>query len=308
MEQKKVEFIVGEENASERIDKYLSEEFDEYSRSYIQSLIALGNIAVNEKVITKANHKLTGSEHIVIMIPELKEQEIEPENIPLDIIFEDEDIIVINKPKGMVVHPAAGHYSGTLVNALMYHCRENLSGINGELRPGIVHRIDMNTTGVLVVCKNDYSHRKIAEQLSVHSITRKYEAICYNAFREECGTVDAPIGRNPVDRKKMAVDKKNGRRAVTHYRVLKNFKNFAYIECQLETGRTHQIRVHMSSIGHPLLGDDVYTSAKSPYRLEGQTLHARVLGFIHPRTNEYVEFEAPLPEYFRKILTDLKNI
>lgn len=308
MEQKKVEFIVGEENAGERIDKYLSEEFDEYSRSYIQSLIALGNIAVNEKVITKANHKLTGSEHIVIMIPELKEQEIEPENIPLDIIFEDEDIIVINKPKGMVVHPAAGHYSGTLVNALMYHCRENLSGINGELRPGIVHRIDMNTTGVLVVCKNDYSHRKIAEQLSVHSITRKYEAICYNAFREECGTVDAPIGRNPVDRKKMAVDKKNGRRAVTHYRVLKNFKNFAYIECQLETGRTHQIRVHMSSIGHPLLGDDVYTSAKSPYRLEGQTLHARVLGFIHPRTNEYVEFEAPLPEYFRKILTDLKNI
>lgn len=308
MEQKKVEFIVGEENAGERIDKYLSEEFDEYSRSYIQSLIALGNIAVNEKVITKANHKLTGSEHIVIMIPELKEQEIEPENIPLDIIFEDEDIIVINKPKGMVVHPAAGHYSGTLVNALMYHCRENLSGINGELRPGIVHRIDMNTTGVLVVCKNDYSHRKIAEQLSVHSITRKYEAICYNAFREECGTVDAPIGRNPVDRKKMAVDKKNGRRAVTHYRVLKNFKNFAYIECQLETGRTHQIRVHMSSIGHPLLGDDVYTSAKAPYRLEGQTLHARVLGFIHPRTNEYVEFEAPLPEYFRKILTDLKNI
>lgn len=308
MEQKKVEFIVGEENAGERIDKYLSEELEEYSRSYIQSLIALGNIAVNEKVITKANHKLTGSEHIVIMIPELKEQEIEPENIPLDIIFEDEDIIVINKPKGMVVHPAAGHYSGTLVNALMYHCRENLSGINGELRPGIVHRIDMNTTGVLVVCKNDYSHRKIAEQLSVHSITRKYEAICYNAFREECGTVDAPIGRNPVDRKKMAVDKKNGRRAVTHYRVLKNFKNFAYIECQLETGRTHQIRVHMSSIGHPLLGDDVYTSAKAPYRLEGQTLHARVLGFIHPRTNEYVEFEAPLPEYFRKILTDLKNI
>lgn len=304
MEQKKVEFIIGEENAGERIDKYLSEELEEYSRSYIQNLITAGNIAVNEKVITKANHKLTGSEHIVIMIPELKEQEIEPENIPLDIIFEDEDIIVINKPKGMVVHPAAGHYSGTLVNALMYHCRENLSGINGELRPGIVHRIDMNTTGVLVVCKNDYSHRKIAEQLSVHSITRKYEAICYNAFREECGTVDAPIGRNPVDRKKMAVDKKNGRRAVTHYRVLKNFKNFAHIECQLETGRTHQIRVHMSSIGHPLLGDDVYTSAKSPYRLEGQTLHARVLGFIHPRTNEYVEFEAPLPEYFRKILAN----
>ncbi|MBO5458833.1 MAG: RNA pseudouridine synthase, partial [Lachnospira sp.] len=194
MEQKKVEFIVGEENSGERIDKYLSEELEEYSRSYIQNLITSGNITVDEKVIAKANHKLTGSEHIVIMIPELKEQEIEPENIPLDIIFEDEDIIVINKPKGMVVHPAAGHYSGTLVNALMYHCRENLSGINGELRPGIVHRIDMNTTGVLVVCKNDFAHRKIAEQLSVHSITRKYEAICYNAFREEGGTVDAPIG------------------------------------------------------------------------------------------------------------------
>lgn len=307
MEQKKVEFIVGEENSGERIDKYLSEELEEYSRSYIQNLITSGNITVDEKVIAKANHKLTGSEHIVIMIPELKEQEIEPENIPLDIIFEDEDIIVINKPKGMVVHPAAGHYSGTLVNALMYHCRENLSGINGELRPGIVHRIDMNTTGVLVVCKNDFAHRKIAEQLSVHSITRKYEAICYNAFREEGGTVDAPIGRNPVDRKKMAIDKKNGRRAVTHYRVLKNFRNFAHIECQLETGRTHQIRVHMSSIGHPLLGDDVYTSAKSPYRLEGQTLHARVLGFIHPRTDEYVEFEAPLPEYFKKILADLEK-
>ncbi len=307
MEQKRVEFIVGEENSGERIDKYLSEELEEYSRSYIQNLITSGNITVDEKVIAKANHKLTGSEHIVIMIPELKEQEIEPENIPLDIIFEDEDIIVINKPKGMVVHPAAGHYSGTLVNALMYHCRENLSGINGELRPGIVHRIDMNTTGVLVVCKNDFAHRKIAEQLSVHSITRKYEAICYNAFREECGTVDAPIGRNPADRKKMAIDKKNGRRAVTHYKVLKNFRNFAHIECQLETGRTHQIRVHMSSIGHPLLGDDVYTSAKSPYRLEGQTLHARVLGFIHPRTDEYVEFEAPLPEYFKKILADLKK-
>ena len=307
MEPKRIEFIVGEENSGERIDKYLSEELEEYSRSYIQNLITAGNITVNEKIITKSNYKLTGAERIVIMIPELKEQEIVPEDIALDILFEDEDIIVINKPKGMVVHPAAGHYSGTLVNALMYHCKDNLSGINGELRPGIVHRIDMNTTGVLVVCKNDFAHRRIAEQLSVHSITRKYEAICYNNFKEESGTVDAPIGRNPVDRKKMAIDKKNGRRAVTHYRVLENYKNFSHIECQLETGRTHQIRVHMASIGHPLLGDDVYTSAKAPYRLEGQTLHARVLGFIHPRTNEYVEFEAPLPEYFKKILTDLEN-
>ena len=207
----------------------------------------------------------------------------------------------------MVVHPAAGHYTHTLVNALMYHCKDNLSGINGILRPGIVHRIDMNTTGVLVVCKNDYAHNKIAQQLAVHSITRKYNAICYNSFKDESGTVDAPIGRSKINRKKMAVDTENGRRAVTHYKVLENLGKFSYIECQLETGRTHQIRVHMSSIGHPLLGDDVYCNAKSPYNLSGQTLHARVLGFIHPRSNEYVEFEAPLPDYFQRVLLDLKK-
>ena len=289
-----------------RIDKFLSENLRDFSRSYLQTLIQDGSVTVNGKNV-KSNYKLNAGDIIAIHVPEVKEQEIAAEDIPLDILYEDEDIIVVNKPKGMVVHPAAGHTSGTLVNALMYHCKDHLSGINGELRPGIVHRIDMNTTGVLVACKNDYAHRKIAEQLSLHSITRKYEAICYNAFREETGTVDAPIGRNPVDRKKMAIDKKNGRRAVTHYRVLENFKHFAHIECQLETGRTHQIRVHMASIGHPLLGDDTYTAAKPPYRLTGQTLHARVLGFIHPRTGQYVEFEAPLPDYFTKILADLQK-
>ena len=290
----------------ERIDKFLDGRIESLSRSYIQKLIKEKKILVNQLPV-KANYKLTTGDTIILQIPDPEPLDIQPENIPLDILYEDDDILVVNKPKGMVVHPAPGHYSHTLVNAVLYHCGEILSGIIGVIRPGIVHRIDMNTTGVLVACKNDYAHRKIAEQLSVHSITRKYEAICYNAFREETGTVDAPIGRNPVDRKKMAIDKKNGRRAVTHYRVLENFKHFAHIECQLETGRTHQIRVHMASIGHPLLGDDTYTAAKPPYRLTGQTLHARVLGFIHPRTGQYVEFEAPLPDYFTKILADLQK-
>jgi 23S rRNA pseudouridine1911/1915/1917 synthase len=306
-ESQQIEITVESGDAG-RMDKFLSEELSEYSRSYLQNLIQSGNVYVNGRLITKSNYKLESQDKVMLTIPEIKEQSIEPENIPLDIIYEDEDLIVVNKPKGMVVHPAAGHFTGTLVNALMYHCHDQLSGINGELRPGIVHRIDMNTTGVLVACKNDYAHRMIAEQLSVHSITRKYEAVCHNCFKETTGTVDAPIGRNPLDRKKMAVDRKNGRNAVTHYTVLQNFRNFAHIECQLETGRTHQIRVHMASIGHPLLGDSVYTSAKSPYKqLVGQTLHARVLGFIHPRTKEYMEFEAPLPDYFTKVLSDLER-
>lgn len=300
-----IEYVVDENESGQRIDKYISLKEADISRSYIQKLIKEGNIKINSEEC-KSNYKVCLNDHIVIEIPEAKELEIEAENIPLDIIYEDDDIIVVNKPKGMVVHPAAGHYSGTLVNALMYHCKNDLSGINGVLRPGIVHRIDMNTTGVIVACKNDYAHDKIAQQLSVHSITRKYYAIAQNAFKEQEGTVDAPIGRNPVDRKKMAIDRKNGKRAVTHYKVLENFKNCAYVECQLETGRTHQIRVHMTSIGHPLLGDDVYSSGKSAYNLTGQTLHAGVLGFIHPRTGEYVEFSAPLPEYFQNVLNDLR--
>lgn len=294
-------FLIDEQNANERLDKYLSEMIADSSRSFLQKLIKDGNVLVNEKIV-KANYKTNAGDQITVTLPELTDPEIVPENIPLDILYEDDDLIVINKPKGMVVHPAAGHYTGTMVNALMYHCKDNLSGINGVMRPGIVHRIDMNTTGAIVACKNDYAHNSLAEQLSVHSITRKYNAIVYNNFKEETGTIDAPIGRNPVDRKKMAIDRANGRRAVTHYRVLENYERYSLIECQLETGRTHQIRVHMASIGHPLLGDDVYCSAKCPFHLTGQTLHARVLGFIHPRTKEYMEFEAPIPDYFQHLM------
>ncbi len=306
MSSKCVRISVDSADNGTRIDRYLADELEGYSRSFIQKLIKDGNLSVNGKV-AKSNYKVSCDDELIINIPELVEPEILAENIPLDILYEDEDIILINKPKGMVVHPAAGHYSATLVNALMYHCKDNLSGINGVLRPGIVHRIDMNTTGVLVACKNDYAHNSLAKQLAVHSINRVYNAICYNRFKDMSGTVDAPIGRHKTERKKMTVDRDNGRRAVTHYSVLENFKNHAYIECRLETGRTHQIRVHMTSIGHPLLGDDVYSSAKCPYKLEGQTLHARILGFNHPRTGKYMEFEAPLPEYFEKMLGVLRN-
>ena len=298
--------IAEPEDKGTRIDKYLSQELEDVSRSRIQKLLDDGDITVDDKCV-KSNYKLNGTEHITITIPELIVPQILPENIPLNIIYEDDDVILIDKPKGMVVHPAAGHYTGTVVNALMYHCRDNLSGINGVMRPGIVHRIDMNTTGVIVACKNDKAHNDIAAQLAVHSITRKYYCIVHNCFKEEEGTVDAPIGRNPKDRKMMAIDRKNGKRAVTHYRVLENFDKYSFIECQLETGRTHQIRVHMASIGHPILGDDVYSHARSGYKLQGQTLHAGVLGFIHPSTGEYMEFKAPLPEYFEKLLKDLRN-
>ncbi len=293
------------EDAGIRIDKFLSDELGDLSRTYIQKLIKNEKIIVNKNIV-KPNYKIMGSEQILVQIPELEVLEILPENIPLDIIYEDDDILIVNKPKGMVVHPAAGHYEHTLVNALLYHCRDNLSGINGVLRPGIVHRIDRDTTGVIVVCKNDRAHAAISQQLSVHSITRKYEAICHNTFGEDCGTIDAPIGRSSVDRKKMAIDRIHGKRAVTHYRVLENLKGYAHIECQLETGRTHQIRVHMSSVNHPLLGDEVYCSAKNIFHLTGQTLHAKTLGFIHPTTDKYVEFEAPLPEYFKCLLIKLK--
>ena len=304
-------FYIEVEQAAEgeRIDKYLADMLPSYSRSQLQKLIKDGNVTTistnGEPKPVKANYRLSYGENISIIVPEPDELNIEAENIPLDILFEDEDIIVVNKPKGMVVHPAPGHYSGTLVNALMYHCKDNLSGINGVLRPGIVHRIDMDTTGALVVCKNDYSHQSLSQQLKVHSITRCYEAICHGIFTESEGTVNAPLGRCPNDRKKMAVVS-NGKEAITHYKVLESFDKYSYIKCTLETGRTHQIRVHMSKLGHPLLGDEIYSSFKSPFKLQGQTLHARILGFIHPRTNEYIEFEAPLPEYFKHLLNILK--
>lgn len=303
-------YILVDDNCDgERVDKYLSDMLSSFSRSQLQKLIKDEKVLVgrddkNLKAV-KANYKLTKGECICITIPEPEELNIVPEDIPLDIIYEDDSLIVVNKPKGMVVHPAPGHYTGTLVNALMYHCKDNLSGINGVLRPGIVHRIDMDTTGVLVVCKNDFAHQSLSEQLKVHSITRRYEAICHGTFKEKTGTVDAPLGRCPNDRLKMAIVK-DGKNAVTHYEVLQNFEKFSYISCVLETGRTHQIRVHMSSLGHPLLGDELYCNQKSPFKLQGQTLHARILGFRHPVTNEYKEFEAPLPDYFKMLLDKLK--
>ena len=300
-------YVVPAEAQGVRIDKFLSEACDGLSRSYLQKLLKSELVEVDKRTV-KNSYKLSAGERIEFEVPEAAEPEIKAEDIPLDIIYEDSDIILVNKPKGMVVHPAAGHYSQTLVNGLMYHCRNGLSGINGVLRPGIVHRIDMDTTGVLIVCKNDFAHNAIAEQLKVHSITRKYFAIVHGVIQEDEGTVDAPIGRHPGDRKKMSINRKNGKEAVTHYRVLERFRQFTYVECQLETGRTHQIRVHMASIGHPLLGDSVYGPSKSPFKLQGQTLHAGVLGIVHPRTGNYMEFSAPLPEYFSELLDKLRKI
>ena len=288
-----------------RIDKYLSTVNEQLSRSYIQKLLKSGRVLVDGKPV-KASYQVDEGDVISLDIPEAVEPEIEPENMDLDILYEDQDVILVNKPKGMVVHPAAGHYSHTLVNGLMHHCKDQLSGINGVMRPGIVHRIDMDTTGVIIACKNDMAHNSIAAQLKEHSITRRYQAIVHGVLKDDAGTVEGPIGRHPTDRKKMSINYNNGKSAVTHYKVLKRFRQYTHVECRLETGRTHQIRVHMASIGHPLLGDLVYGPGKCPIPgLQGQTLHAGVLGFIHPRTGEYMEFTAPLPEYFAKLLNTL---
>lgn len=300
----RMEVFTVEGETGERIDKFLAAQMDSVSRSYLQKLIREGMVKVGNTPV-KSNYKVTADDEITVEMPELTEPDILPENIPLDILYEDNDILVVNKPKGMVVHPAAGHYSGTLVNAVMYHCKGNLSGINGIMRPGIVHRIDMDTTGSLLVCKNDTAHQIMAERLKNHDLNRIYHAIVHGVIREDSGTIDAPIGRHPTDRKKMSINYKNGRSAVTHYEVLERFGEFTYVKCRLETGRTHQIRVHMASIRHPLLGDTVYGPSRCPYHLEGQTLHAKILGFCHPRTNEYMEFDAPLPKYFEDLLRKL---
>lgn len=295
------EFEVTMEQEGERLDKYLALIYENQSRSFFQKLIKENLVLVNKKV-QKANYRVSAEDTVSVTIPKAQEIEILPEDIPLDILYEDEDVLVVNKPKGMVVHPSAGHYSGTLVNAVMYHCRDSLSGINGAIRPGIVHRIDMDTTGALIVCKNDNAHVKIAEQIKEHSVTRRYRGIVNGVVKQDTGIIEGAIGRHPVERKKMAINEKNGKPAITHYRVLERFSNHTYMEFELETGRTHQIRVHMTSIGHPLLGDTLYGSGKNPYHLQGQTLHAMVIGFIHPTTGIYVEAEAPLPEYFQKLL------
>lgn len=303
-ELKEFNFVITEEMEEERIDKCLSALIDSLSRSYIQKLLAEGNVTVNGKQV-KPSYKVCADDKVMLLLPPLITPDILPENIPLDILYEDEDVIVVNKPKGMVVHPAPGHYEGTLVNALLYHCKNELSGINGVLRPGIVHRIDRDTTGSVIACKNDHAHNEIARQLKEHTIVRRYQAVVHGVFKDECGTIHTLIGRHPTDRKKMAVVERNGKDAITHYQVLGRFQNASYMECALETGRTHQIRVHMSHIGHPLLGDAMYGSKNNSFKLQGQTLHAAILGFHHPVTGAYIETSAPLPEYFQALLNKL---
>lgn len=298
--------IVGEDMAGERLDKFVSSSLSNITRSFVQKLIDKKNISVNSNY-KSCNYKIRYNDIIEVNIPSPEIIKTLPENIPLNIIYEDDDLLVVNKPKGMVVHPAVGNFTGTLVNALLYHCGDTLSGINGEIRPGIVHRIDKDTSGLLIVAKNDYAHNKLALQIKEHSFNREYEAVVYGNIKNQEGTIDAPIGRNPADRKKMAVTSKASKNAITHYRVLNRYNGFTHIKLKLETGRTHQIRVHMAYIGHPVAGDILYGPKKVIKSLNGQCLHARLIGFIHPRSGKYIEFETELPDYFKNFLLEIKK-
>lgn len=294
-------FEVTEEYDGVRMDKFLALLYPDLSRSYFQKLIKDGNVSVSD-ADCKPSSPVREGDLVTVRIPQAKQADIAAEDIPLDILYEDEDLLIVNKPKGMVVHPAPGHISGTLVNAVMYHCRDSLSGINGEIRPGIVHRIDKDTTGSLIVCKNDETHMAVAQQIKAHSVTRRYRGIVIGRLKDDCGVIETNIGRDVKDRKKMANNARNGKRAVTHYKVLERFSQHTYMEFELETGRTHQIRVHMAGIGHPILGDTLYGPSKCKFRLQGQCLHAMTIGLVHPGTGGYIEVSAPLPEYFTHLL------
>lgn len=300
-----IEFLIDEAYSGERLDKVISANVENFTRSYVQKLIENKCVAVDEKVVDNKNLKIKEYQTIKIVVPEPEMLDLKPENIPLEIVYEDDDLLIVNKPKGMVVHPAPGNYGGTLVNALMHHCGESLSSINGTIRPGIVHRIDKDTSGLLIVAKNDFSHKSLAEQIKNHSFSREYEAVVYGNLKNDTGTIDAPIGRHKIDRKKMTVTNENSRNAVTHYTVLKRYKNFTHVRLKLETGRTHQIRVHMAYIGHPVAGDPIYGPKRVIKNLNGQCLHAKHIGFIHPKTSKYIEFESDLPDYFKKFLKTL---
>ena len=306
MNSEKYTFFIDEESNGTRIDRVLSLLLAESSRSYIQKLIEKGNVSVDGQTCTSKKYKVFSGQQVDLLMPPPENLSVEPENIPLDIVYEDEDVLVVNKPRGMVVHPAAGNYTGTLVNAVLYHCGDRLSSINGVIRPGIVHRIDKDTSGLLMIAKNNMAHESLSAQLAEHSITRRYTALVYHNLTEDEGTVDAPIGRDPKNRLRMAVTSQNSKRAVTHWKVLERFGRYTLMEARLETGRTHQIRVHMAYIHHPLVGDMVYGPKKQPLTEDGQLLHARVLGFVHPRTGEYMEFERPLPPEFEAVLQKLR--
>lgn len=298
--------IVVEDNIGLRLDKFLCDKLPDYTRSFIQKQIEDGNVKVNGQVGV-SRYKVRGKDTIEVVVPAPREVDIIAEDIDINIVYEDQDLIIVDKPQDMVVHPAPGNYTGTLVNALLYHCKDNLSGINGEIRPGIVHRIDKDTSGLLMIAKNDKTHLGLSELLKDHDITRKYHAVVYGNVKEDEGTIEKPIARSPKDRKKMAIVE-GGRYAKTHYKVLERFKGYTYIELTLFTGRTHQIRVHMTSIGHPLLGDPIYGREKHPFGLDKQMLHARTLGFVHPTTQNYVEFNSELPQYFNNVLDKLRKM